>query len=360
VIRRVVASTPGKLILMGEHAAVYGQPALVAAVDPRARVEAAVGTRGLQVALADLDLALETTWDDVVRHADRCRQAWLRYAADPTPEHFSAVSTGSPEDLVMVALGELAALIDPPQRQPLTVKVESCLPIGSGFGSSASIAVALLGAVLTLLHGGADEESLDHLAFEIERRQHGLPSGVDHQTVLHGGVVVATRSPGGGLVVSRLASRPPELGDLHVYQTGKPHETTGEVVAAVRRRRDSDPSVVNALLERMGRDVLDLRSQLEMPDRATARTVDLIRDYESCLEVLGVVPVEVQEVIREVEAAGGAAKISGAGTLTGAAAGCLLVYWPSGAPAQPPAPLEQYRRLAVELGVEGLRVEELR
>jgi mevalonate kinase len=359
VNRRVVASTPGKLILMGEHAAVYGQPALVAAVDPRARVEAAVGTRGLQVDLADLDLDLETTWEEVVRHANRCRQAWLRYAADPTPEHFSAVSAGSPEDLVRVALGELAALIDPPLRQPLTVKVESCLPVGSGFGSSASIAVALLGAVLTLLQGSADEKTLDHLAFETERRQHGLPSGVDHQTVLHGGVVVATRSAGGGLVVSRLASRPPELEDLHVYQTGTPNETTGEVVAAVRRRRDRDPSVVNALLERMGQGVRNLRSQLEKPDRAAARTVDLIQDYEACLEELGVVPVEIQEVIRQVEAAGGAAKISGAGTLTGAAAGCLLVYWPSGPPAQPPKTLEQYRRLAVDLGVEGLRVEDL-
>jgi hypothetical protein len=59
-----------------------------------------------------------------------------------------------------------------------------------------------------------------------------------------------------------------------------------------------------------------------------------------------------------VEAQGGGAKISGAGSLTGSAAGCLLVYWPEGPPAVLPARLCEYQRQAVELGVDGLRVEE--
>jgi len=36
----VEASAPGKMILFGEHSVVYGQPAIVLAIDRRARVQA--------------------------------------------------------------------------------------------------------------------------------------------------------------------------------------------------------------------------------------------------------------------------------------------------------------------------------
>jgi hypothetical protein len=83
-----------------------------------------------------------------------------------------------------------------------------------------------------------------------------------------------------------------------------------------------------------------------------------IRDYQRCLEELGVVPEPIRETIRQVESLGGAAKISGAGSLSGAAAGCLLVHWPEGPPDRLPQGLRDARRQAVELGAEGFRVEE--
>ena len=356
--RRVVVSAPGKLILMGEHAAVYGEPALVAAVDPRSRVEARLAPRGLLVRLPDLDIELETTWTTAREAATRSRSAWLEYAADPTPELFSQIGAGSPSDLALVALGEVAEVVDSDQLQPLSLTVTSNLPIGSGFGSSASIAVALVGAILTLFQDAAQPEDLDTLVFEIERRQHGLPSGVDHKTVLHGGVVLASRAADQSLEVLRLETHSPDLEKLHVFQTGQPVETTGEVVVAVRRRRDQDPAAVSSLLDRMGSDVMKFRDRLESPDPAPQMTVELIRDYEHCLEELGVVPLEVRQAIREVESVGGAAKISGAGSLTGPAAGCLLVYWPEGPPTRLPESLRQYRHLDVDLGVEGMRLEE--
>ena len=343
---------------MGEHAAVYGQPALVAAVNPRARVEARRVDEGLAINLADFGTRFQTSWRQVAERADDCRRAWQRYAADPTPERFEQVGSGSPEDLVLLTLGELASVTDTARLLPVSLHVESSLPIGSGFGSSASIAVAILGAVLSLVEGELDESRVDGLALEVERRQHGLPSGVDHKTVLYGGVILAERQTNGDLTTTRIGQRPRWLEKLQVYQTGQPAETTGEVVAAVRRLRDEQPEKVEALFERMGRAVLGLQQQLASADDSAPGIGDLMGDYQDCLEVLGVVPAAVRETIRDVVARGGGAKISGAGSLTGSSAGCLLVHWPEGPPAVLPARLREYQRQDVELGVDGLRLEE--
>lgn len=343
---------------MGEHAAVYGQPALIAAVDPRARVEVELAEQGLGVELADFHRHLQTTWQQASESAQRSRTAWERYVDAPTPAHFAEVGSGSPENLALVTLGEVATAMGERQLPPLAIRVESSLPVGSGFGSSAAIAVALIGGVLAFVDGKADLGMVDSLALEVERRQHGLPSGVDHKTVLFGGVCLAERESGGGLQISKLGQLSPILEDLQVYQTGQPAETTGEVVAAVRRLRDEEPARMDALLSRMGAAVESFRDELEAPAYRARRFIELMGEYQSCLDDLGVVPREVRETIREVEAQGGGAKISGAGSLTGSSAGCLLVYWPAGPPADLPPRLREYRRQAVDLGVAGLRVEE--
>ena len=343
---------------MGEHAVVYGRPALVAAVDPRARVEVDEAAAGIAVELIDFGRCLETTWQEARERATVARRAWERYVADPTPENFAAIDARSPEALTQVALGELANVLENRPLPPLRLRVSSGLPVGSGFGSSAAIAVALIGGVLTRLEGRADPELVDALALEVERRQHGLPSGVDHKTVLFGGVIQATRRLDGELQIARLERRSPRLETLAVYQTGEPAETTGEVVAEVRRRRDENPGEVDALLDRMGVAVEVFRDELESAGEPTSRFVDQIVEYQRCLEELGVVPRPVRETIRRVEACGGAAKISGAGALTGASAGCLLVHWPEGPPAVLPPRLDEYSRQAVALGAQGLRVEE--
>ncbi len=355
---RYVVSVPGKLILMGEHAAVYGKPALVAAADPRARVEVERAAHGIAVVLADLGLEVETTWEEAKAHAERSRRAWEGYAAAPTPDRFAEVGARSPGHLVQVALGEIASGADDSELPGLSMRVTSQLPIGSGFGSSAAIAVAIIGAIQGLVRGRIDRPGVDRLALEVERRQHGLPSGVDHKTVLYGGVVLAERQETGALEVHAIEAGSRILSRLEVLQTGQPAETTGEVVAAVRRRRDDEGPLFDERLDRMGHLAEAFARELTDPNDRGERITQLIRGFEASLEELGVVPASVRESIRKVEAAGGAAKISGAGALTGTSAGCLLVYWPDGPPSETATGLDRYQVQAVELGADGLRTEE--
>lgn len=354
--RHVLATTPGKLILMGEHAAVYGRPALVAAVAPRTHIEVAGNDEGVVVDLPDLDREFRTDWVEVKKVATDSRSRWEAYSENPTAESFQTLRHPDPAQLVRLALGELAVETGN-NLPPLALRVKSDLPIGSGFGSSAAVAVGLVGGVLCFVEGEMDRSRVDRIALEVERRQHGMPSGVDQRTVLHGGVLWAERSPagelhtepvGGGLV---LGSR------IQVLHTGQPSETTGDVVAAVQQLGDENPAGFDRLLDRMESCVRDFRRWLRRESVDLDGAISSIRDYEACLEAIGVVPAPVRQAIREVEALGGAAKISGAGALSGDAAGCLLVCWPDTWDGRSPRALSAYNRQHVELGVSGLNCE---
>lgn len=239
----------------------------------------------------------------------------------------------------------------------LSLRIDSDLPVGSGFGSSAATAVAVIAGFLAFRGAPLDLLRIEELALEVERRQHGLPSGVDSATVLFGGLLWARKLAAGGLATERLAATSPLLRLLRVYDTGTPAESTGAVVAAVRACRDRDPAAHERLLDRIEAATSGLRAQLAQPAEDVAVTVELIRECQACLEELGVVPGEVRALVRSVEAEGGAAKISGAGSLSGPRAGSILVYHPEADRIAAWPFLQPLTFHSVHLGADGLRRE---
>ncbi len=355
-----VASVPGKLILMGEHAAVYGCPAVVAAVGRRVQVRAARGReRGVRLDLPSLAHVERTGWPEIAGYARRARERWRRYAADPAPERFREARGGDPAHVVKTALGELAEDLGLEAPPDLELSVESELPVGSGFGSSAATAVGVLAAVGELLGADDDRGRIERLALEVERRQHGSPSGVDHQTVLLGGVLRFAKGQSGRLEASRLEVGAGALAGFEIFHTGAPAETTGEVVAEVRRRRAAAEERFAEVFGRMERLVDGFAAELSSePPRDRERLAGLVRAYEACLERLGVVPQSLRRTIRRLEDRGVAAKISGAGAISEGGAGCLITY-DGAAPPGPRPELARFTPYPAALGVEGLRVERL-
>jgi hypothetical protein len=128
-------------------------------------------------------------------------------------------------------------------------------------------------------------------------------------------------------------------------------------VAAVRRLRDQDPSRFDRILDRLEACVSGFREELAQDVEDGTRVLELIRESEACLEALGTVPEPVRAVVRRVEALGGAAKISGAGSLAGPEAGSLIVYHPDSERIAGWAFLQPYRFHPVHLGAPGLRRE---
>jgi mevalonate kinase len=357
----VIASTPGKLILMGEHAAVYGRPALVAAVDLRLRARftrLASSRGGVVLDLAGLGVRRELLWTEIADYARAARQAWDDYARHPDAATFRRLWGTDPAHLVEIALGEAAAALGEATPPDLELVVASQLPIGSGFGSSAAAAVALVAGFCAWRGQRLDGTAIERLALEVERRQHGLPSGIDTATSLYGGLLWAQRSADGALAVERLAAHSPFLRRLQVFDTGTPAEPTGAVVAAVRERVARDPQAFEQRFDRMAALTFALREQLERAEENPAEIVALMREHQACLEELGVVPAAVRSLVRAIEAAGGAAKISGAGALTGTAGGTLLVYHARPESLDGWEPLRPLRRHRVTLGAPGFHLEE--
>lgn len=329
VASAVRLSVPGKVILMGEHAAVYDRPAVVAAVDLRLAVEARCNSTDVgrvRLDLPDLDLQEEHSWPALEDFTNRARGRWCRFEAGDGP--FRPADDRSA--LVRIAVGEAAASLPPAvskrlRRRGLELRLRSQLPVGAGLGSSAAAAVGVVAAVRGLAGsrvGSPDElAAIEAAALEVERRQHGFPSGIDSGTVLRGGVVLVRRE-GDELRFDDLP-RPGWLrGAVEILDSGTPNQTTGAVVTAVRRRYDEEPERTAALFDRIAAAVESFRAALE--DGGPGDAASAVADGHRALVELGVVPPAVARRIASVEAAGGAAKISGAGALEGESAGALI------------------------------------
>jgi mevalonate kinase len=183
---------PGKLILAGEHAVVFGHEAVAVAVDRRTEVwlKQRPGPR-----------TVDATIDDARLHA--------------------ALDTVLPVEGV-------------------GVRIETALPVGRGMGSSGALAVALLRARAALDGRTASFAELHRDGFAVERVFHGTPSGLDHAVSAHGGAVRYRRSAEGAVLLDPV---PAPRWPLVVLDSGRAGDT-GAMVAGVRSRRPAiDPTL---------------------------------------------------------------------------------------------------------------------
>jgi mevalonate kinase len=356
-LRAVRVSAPGKLILAGEHAAVYGRPALVSALGACLVLDLDAGEdEGVLVDLPDLGHRCLLGFDELRCYAEEKREAWRAYASDPRPESFAVVRGRDVDHLVKVGLGEVLLRTGLPEPGVgWRLSLLSAIPVGAGFGSSAAVASAVTIAAFTACGHGLDPQELASVVLEVERRQHGMPSGVDSAVVLAGGVQWIRRCESGELELTPVEADDRLTTRLRVVDTGTPDSPTGEVVSAVRERHEREPAVVEGMLDGLEAGTRELRRALESGEGEAFAAA--LRSLHRGLVALGVVPPAVATLVERIEAAGGAAKISGAGASRGASAGGLLVYHRrpeqlTGWDFLPPGGL-----LEASLGVSGARLE---
>lgn len=308
----ITVSAPSKIHLLGEHAVVYGKPALLAALDLRVTV-----------------------------------------TVSPTPH----------PELVSGSI-EIRKIIEHIVKKHLKIKkipsynleISSQAPIGSGLGSSAAVSATYIAALLSFLRVKWDLSLINNLTYEAEKVFHGNPSGADNSTVVFGGLIWYRKEiPDLKLIQQVPFSIPQKIAKNFVLiNTGKPKQTTKEMVIMVKNLYDKKPGLVNRFLDYQEKLVKELLQAIKNSDEK--EVIRIIKEGEKNLEKIGVSSKFSQSIIRKVEQAGGAAKICGAGASDGPT-GVLLCYHPDPKVIKSIAKDFNLDYFKTALGVAGLRKE---
>lgn len=270
------ASASGKVILFGEHAVVYGRPAIavpVATVRATAVVEPASCGSGLTLVAADLGRSFRLS----TAPADEALAAAVRLLLD----HLSA----SPPDAVLT--------------------VHSTIPIASGLGSGAAVSTAVMRALASFLDQTLTPAEIGDLVFEIEKIHHGTPSGIDNTVIAYEQPVYFVR----GHPPARLTVGAPFT--LLIADTGIP-TSTKRVVARVRQAWQHEPARYEALFDQIGHIAEEARRAIETGQVDTLGPL-MDENHELLIEV-GVSSAKLDQLVGAARAAGAlGAKLSGAG-----------------------------------------------
>ncbi len=302
------AIAPGKLILSGEHAVVYGRPALAMAIDRSAQaIVSPVAGELVSFSLSDYgyseSFTLRALQDLRKRVSDNYRQFLNGQIGIRDVLH-------KPVDLFQYAFITILDGLHVKLEQGLSVQLISNIPIGCGLGSSAATVLSELRAVGHYFRVDFKPEWHYRYSLDAEKLQHGRASGVDSYISLHGGCARFQDGEARRLPLPRWP--------IFLVQTGQPEVTTGECVQQVAKQYassliwDDFEGVTDALEQAL------VNTDMEGVQR-------VIRENHRLLVRIGVVPEPVQHFVAEVEKQGGAAKISGAGAVTGARGGMVLV-----------------------------------
>lgn len=243
---RVALSAPGKLVLLGEYAVLRGAPAVVMAVNRRARVELAPSGSELWSVTAPPLVA------DTLRFAFAADGS-LRWLAEPS----GAIRR---LELVEHLLGSMVAagLLDPRSLPPAAATLDTRALFENmggeglklGLGSSAAVTVALASALAKW--GGRGELLVDPLRWlgsllALHRGlQGGRGSGVDLAASLLGGVVSYRLGADGSVAAADPLTMPSGL-YLAVVWTGRAADTGSMLRWLDERLAGGDASVAAAL-----------------------------------------------------------------------------------------------------------------
>lgn len=269
VTARANGTASGKVLISGEHSVVYGYPALVAAISGSSTAYVVERKSAQQQAVPILESFTEQLLE-------------VFFAAFPHIRESGA---------------------------DITLQFETDLPIQSGLGSSASFATAGLRALAQWADVSLQDDNLFRLAIESERFMHGNPSGADAAAVVYQGVLRCQKVDG-VLQRQRVGLSSHTLPSFFLIQSGKPAETTKEMVTYVRTRYD-DSSAYRDVLHQIGETTIEMQRAMEQA--AFSAFLRCVEENQALLSQLGVVSESTEKLIAQLRDIGAVAKVTGAG-----------------------------------------------
>jgi mevalonate kinase len=272
----VTSSAPGKIILFGEHAVVYGRPAL------------AVPVNQVRVDVEILDASRPGVWIDA-----------------PEVDIHAELNTLPSDHPIAAVIHNFLFLSRVSPFPNLEIKIASTIPVASGLGSGAAVTVALVRALATHLEHPMMDEEVNRFAYEIEKLHHGTPSGIDNTVVTYAKPVYFTK----GQPIETFTVREPFT--IVIGDTGIPAPTK-ESVADVRRLWVSDNMYWERVFDKIGEIVRRARRAIENGNSELLG--ELMDENHALLQEMTVSSIELDRLVRAARDAGATgAKLSGGG-----------------------------------------------
>jgi len=320
---RVITSAPGKLMVLGEHAVVYGHPCIVTAVDQRVRVIVEANGEG-EVHIKSPNVGL-----------DEYKKSLINLGKGDVPKSMSFV-----EHLIKRVYGKYGI------SRGITVTTESDFSTQFGFGSSAAVAVALAKGLAEYFGLEMDEKALFEEAYGAVLEVQGVGSGFDVAASVYGGTLYYVTP---GKQIEKIGGG--EL-PMVVGYTGIKADTPTIVrqVAELRRQERWVEAVfgdINDLVKRANRDIK--KNRFEQVGKWMDKNQEL-------LSTLNVSSQELDNLIAAAKSAGAwGAKLSGAG-----GGDCMIAFVERKKKRQVQEAIERAGGVFMDVvtGAEGVRVEE--
>ena len=269
----------GKTILFGEHAVVYGHPAIAVPVD---------------------SINLKTT---------------IIPKPGKNQEEIEFVDAGSGKTLYVEGLSENHAIraalrtirdeLSIAHLPSMEIRISSTIPTSAGLGSSAALAVALSRSISSFLGFKLSDEKINQLAYEIEKHQHGTPSGIDNTVITYGQPVYFRKG------------KPPKFIRINnpftllIADSGL-RTPTQETVSDVRHSYEKNRAEIEQIFDQIGK--ISKEALPAMRAGNVKRIGALMNTNHILLNRLGVSNKELNNLVGTVQKSGGyGAKLCGGG-----------------------------------------------
>lgn len=277
-------SAPGKVILFGEHAVVYGQPAIAVPLN-NLRATATITAAGhyLEKLVVDAPgIAMHTSFNKL---------------AEDHP--------------LAAAILETMRTLNISEAPGGTLRVHSALPVAAGLGSSAAITIAIARALAACFATELPTTVAAQIASAVEHLHHGSSSGIDPTVIAHNSALCFTKNKDPEFIY------PHSSLELVIADSGTTGSTR-EAVNAVRKLHNDSPDRFSSIFAEIGALAFSARAPLEAGKHVMLG--ELMNANHSLLQAIGVSTALLDALCAAAIQAGAyGAKLTGAGT-----GGCMI------------------------------------